>query len=91
MRLSWIPVLAACGALGVGGYRLGIGMALWDGPTGSGVLGVLWALPVAALVCLAWGRVVPWSRAELMKGALLFLGTVGLKIATRRLKVLLQP
>ncbi len=83
MRLSWIPVLAACGALGVGGYRLGIGMALWDRPTGSGVIGVLWALPVAALVFLAWDRLVPWSPcAKLMRGALVFLGCIGLMAAS---------
>jgi hypothetical protein len=83
MRHSWIILLMACGALGLGRYRLGVGMALWGGPRASGVLGVLWALPVAALLGLAWGRVVPQSpRSKLMRGALVFLGALGLLAAS---------
>ena len=56
IRHPWTPFLVACGILGLGGYRLGVALALWDQPRGSGVVGVLWALPVAALVGLAWAE-----------------------------------
>jgi len=83
MRHPWPPFLVVCGILGIAGYRLGVTLALWYQPGGSGVVGVLWSLPVAALVGLAWGRVVPWSRhPELMKRCLMSLGAVGLLLAS---------
>ena len=83
LRHSWALVLVTCGALGFGGYRLGIAMALWDSPRGSGVVGMLWAVPVAALVCLAWRRVMPWAPHErLMRRLLVFLGAFGLLLAS---------
>lgn len=79
MRHPWATLLVACGALGVGGYHLGIALALWYDSTASGVLGTLWALPVAALICVAWSRFVPWSRGvRWAKKCLLFLGALGL-------------
>jgi len=91
--ISWIIFLAVCGALGVGGYRLGIALALWDRPGGSGVIGVLWALPVIALLGLAWGRITPWAPPKTMKSLLVILGAVGLLMAScaPESKFLLDP
>lgn len=51
IRHPWPPFLVACGILGLGGYRLGVALALWEQPRGSGVVGVLWttlaSLPVS--------------------------------------------
>lgn len=83
LRHSWSFVLLICGALGIGGYRLGIAMALWDLPGGNGVIGVLWAVPVAALVCLAWRRAMPPAPYEkLTRRLLISLGAVGLLMAS---------
>jgi hypothetical protein len=58
-------------------------MALWDQPEGSGVVGMLWAMPVAALVCLVWRRAMPPAPYEkLTRRLLIFLGAVGLLMAS---------
>lgn len=92
--IPWTAFLILCGLLGLGGHRLGVAMALWYQPEGSGVIGVLWALPVAALVGLAWARVVPRSPlTKLMRRCLVTLGAVGLLAAScaPESKFLLNP
>lgn len=85
--IPWAAFLVTCGLLGLGGHRLGVAMALWDQPEGSGVIGVLWALPVAALVGLAW------APTKLMRKCLMILGSVSLLAAScaPESKFLLNP
>lgn len=72
-----LAFLAACGALGLGGYLFGLALALWYWPPLSGVAGVLWTQPLLALLGLSWGRLQPWSPPAELKTGLLLLGVLG--------------
>jgi hypothetical protein len=82
MRYPRTAFLVACGALALGGYILGVALALWYWPVLSGVVGALWMLPVAALVSLAWGRWMPWSPTVGLRGCLVALSAFGLLVAS---------
>jgi hypothetical protein len=57
-RRKILQIMAAGGLLG---FALGNALDLWFSPFLSGVLGVFWMMPVAALIAFAWS----WASARL--------------------------
>jgi len=73
-RLTFVAVL---GVLALGGYVFGVASALSWFPVASGVVGVLWALPVIALAALAWARFMPGPPSRKLIVSLVLLCPIG--------------
>jgi hypothetical protein len=72
-----LAFLVACGALGLAGFSFGVASALSWFPVASGLVGVLWTLPVISLAALAWSRFMPWSPPPGLITGLVLLGAIG--------------